>query len=38
MVQFPKQPRGSISFKYIKGLRTDSLMIIPKYVTEDYKI
>lgn len=37
MVQFPKQPRGSISFKYIKGLRTDSLMIIPKYVTEDYK-
>lgn len=35
MVQFPKQPRGSISFKYIKGLGTDSLMIMPKCVTED---
>lgn len=38
MMLFPKQPRGFISFKYIKGLGIESLMIIPKYVSENYKI
>jgi hypothetical protein len=38
MMLFPKQPRGFISFKYIKDLGKDSLMIIPKYGSENYKI
>lgn len=37
MILLPKQPRGFISFKYIKGLGKESLMIIPKYVSENCK-
>ena len=35
---FTKQPRGFISFKHIKGLGKESLIIIPKYASENYKI
>lgn len=38
MMLLPKQCRGFIFFKYIKGLEKESLMIIPKYVSENYKL
>lgn len=38
MMLFPKQPRDFIAFKYIRGLGKDSVMIILKYVSENYKI
>lgn len=38
MMLLPKQRSGFILFKYIKGLEKDSLMIKPKYISENYKL